>query len=275
MGITTNSENTKLKLSIQVRLNGLSFLSINCDTNKLVWYKTTAFPHGHNPVKILAVMEYLYQTEAPLQNSFEEVVLLFSSDLYSLVPEEFFIEEEASQYLKFNTKILKTDVVAHDLLQENQLVNVYIPFTNITNYLFDKYGEFEYKHSISVFIQAVLGRNISLAPSVYLNNYKDYYDLVIVQNNKLLLCNSFRYGSEADFIYYLLFTLEQLKLDPSEINLILSGEILEESENYKIAYTYIKNINFLEPDLSLQIIGKNREEFQREAFVLLKSITCE
>ena len=275
MGIITSSENTKLKLSIQVRLNGLSFLIINCDSNELVWYNTKAFPRDHNPVKILADIENLYTTEKALQNSFQEVVLLFSNDLYSLIPEEYFLEEEASQYLKFNTKILKTDVVAHDLLQENQLVNVYIPFTNITNYLFDKYGEFEYKHSISVLIQAVLEKEISLAPSVYLNCYKEYYDLVVIQNNKLLLSNSFNFDTEADFIYYLLFTLEQLKLDPSEINLILSGEISEESENYKIAYTYIKNVSFLKPDLKLQMTGEYNEQFQREAFVLLKSIECE
>lgn len=275
MEITTSKENTKLKLSIQVRLNGLSFLIINCDTNELQWYKTTSFPRDHSPVKILADIEYLYQTEKALQNPVNEVMLLFSNDLYSLVPEEYFIEDEASQYLKFNTKILKTDIVAYDLLQENQLVNVYIPFTNITNYLFDKYGEFEYKHNISVLIEAVLENEMSLAPSVYLNCYKNYYDLVIIQNNKLLLSNSFSFDSEADFIYYLLFALERLKLEPSEVNLILSGEISEESENYKIAYTYIKNVSFLKPDFSLQIAEENKEQFQREAFVLLKSIKCE
>jgi hypothetical protein len=45
-----------------------------------------------------------------------EVVLLFSHELYTFVPKEFFIEDEASNYLKFSTKILKTDVVAHDQL---------------------------------------------------------------------------------------------------------------------------------------------------------------
>lgn len=275
MGITTNIQNTKLKLSIQVRLNGLSFLIINCDGNELVWYRSTTFPRDYNPIKILADIEYLYQTEEVLQNPFSEVILLFSNDLYSLVPEEYFFEEEASQFLKFNTKILKTDVVAHDLLAENQMVNIYIPFTNITNYLFDKYGEFEYKHSITVLIQSVLEKELNLAPCVYLNNYKDYYDLVIVRNNKLLFSNSFSYDTEADFIYYLLFTLEQLKLDPSEVNLIFSGEIPEESKYYKIAYTYIKNVSFIEPNLSLQVSGENRDHFFREAFVLLKSIKCE
>lgn len=265
----------KLKLSIQVCLNGLSFLILDCEENQLVWHKKTTFPKELNPVKILKEIELFYEKEDFLQNPIEEVMLLFSNDLYSIVPEEYFMEEEASNYLKFNTKILKTDVVAHDLIEVNNLVNVYIPFTNITNYFFDKYGEFEYKHSISVFAEAILSLEKSLFTKVYLNNYTNSYDLVIVRNGKLLLSNSFTYDSAEDFIYYLLFTLEQLKLDPSEIDLILTGEISEESPFYQIAYTYIKNVQFLKADLNISFTEEYNNQFQREAFILLKSIECE
>ena len=248
---------------------------MNCEENQLVWYKKTTFSKEFNPVKILKEIELVYEKEEFLQNPKEEVILLFSNDLYSIVPKEFFIEEEASSYLKFNTRILKTDVVAHDFIETNNLVNVYIPYTNITNYFFDKYGEYEYKHSISVFSEAILSFEKSLADKVYLNNYTNYYDLVIVRNGKLLLSNSFKYDSPEDFIYYLLFTLEQLKLDPTEVNLILSGEISEDSPFYQVAFTYIKNVQFLKPDLNINFSEEFNDQFQREAFILLKSIECE
>ena len=47
------------------------------------------------------------------------------------------------------------------------------------------------------------------------------------------------------FIYYILFTYEQLELDPNEVALNLTGNIEEDSELYKIAYTYIKDISFV------------------------------
>ena len=275
MEVIRENNMNKLKLSIQVCLNGLSFLILNCEENQLVWHKSTLFPKEFNPIKILKEIELVYATEEFLQNPMEEVMLLFSNDLYSIVPEEYFIEEEASNYLKFNTKILKTDVVAHDLMEATNMVNVYIPYTNITNYFFDKYGEFEYKHSISVFAEAVLSIEKSLQTKVYLNNYKDYYDLVIIQNGKLLLSNTFKYDSAEDFIYYLLFTLEQLKLDPSEIDLILTGEISEDSPFYQIVFTYIRNVQFLKPDLAINFSEEYNDQFQREAFILLKSIECE
>ncbi|WP_034925653.1 DUF3822 family protein [Gillisia sp. CAL575] len=275
MIITKNEKQDIFKMSIQVRLNGFSFCIVNCSNNEIDWYRKIDLGKEQSPVEILREIEKVYAEETLLQKEFQEVIVLFSNNLYTVVPESFFIEEEASTYLKFNTKILKTDVVAHDMLS-HELVNVYIPYTNINNYFFDKYGEFEFKHNISVLIEAVLAKNNeSKIAQVYLNDYSSYYDLVIVKNNKLLLANTFQYETKEDFIYYLLFTAEQLQIDPSEFNLWLLGDIAKHSENFNIAYTYIKNIDFLTPAFNFISKLKQSETFHREAFSLLKPLKCE
>tara|TARA_R100001369_G_scaffold20091_5_gene37071 strand:+ start:36892 stop:37722 length:831 start_codon:yes stop_codon:yes gene_type:complete len=266
---------TILKMSIQVRLNGFSFCIIDCNTNDILWFKKRDLGKENSPVKILEEIERLYAEEEMLQHEFNEVGILFSNDLFTIVPAAYFIEEEASTYLKFNTKILQTDVVAHDLLS-NDLVNVYIPYTNINNYFFDKYGEFEYQHNISVLIDAILAKKQdSKEAQIYLNDYNNYYELVIVQNNKLVLANTFHYETKEDFIYYLLFTLEQLDLNPTEVYLWLMGTIVKQSDIYDIAYTYIRNIDFLIPAFSFTADIDRSESFHREAFSLLKTIKCE
>ncbi len=275
MIITKDEKLDIFKMSIQVRLNGFSFCILNCTNNKITWYKKIDLGKEHSPVDLLKEIEKLYSEEKHLKNKFEEVTILFSNNLYTLVPEAYFIEKEASTYLKFNTKILKTDVVAHDILS-NELVNVYIPYTNINNYFFDKYGEFEFKHNITVLIEAVLAKkNESLNTQVYLNDFSNYYDLVVVHNNKLLLANTFQYETKEDFIYYLLFTAEQLQIDPSEFKLWLLGDIAKESEIFDIAYNYIKNIDFLIPTFNFTSELEQSETFHREAFSLLKTLKCE
>jgi hypothetical protein len=52
---------------------------------------------------------------------------------------------------------------------------------------------------------------------------------VIVKDKELLFCNTFTYETKEDFIYYILFTTEQLKLDPEDLDLILLGNIHEDS----------------------------------------------
>lgn len=271
---TTNKENiSNLKLSIQVRLDGLSFCILDIPQAKISWYKKINFPKEHNPVKALQEIEDVYKEEQILHDTFKEVTLLFSNDLYSPVPLEYFKEEEASTYLKFNTKILGTDVVESDQINDD-LVNVYIPYTNITNYFFDIYGEFEFKHNTTELIKAAIALNDKIQTTAYLNNYNGYYDLVIVKGNALLFSNTFNYETREDFIYYLLFTLEQLDLDPAVLKLILLGRISKETQEYKTAYTYIKNIELLEPGFK-GLDEKHGHQFQREEFLLLRSLGCE
>lgn len=268
-----NTENKNLKLSIQVRLDGLSFCILDSLSGNISWYKKVSFSKEHNPVKALEEIENVYKQEDALQEKFKEVTLLFSNELYSIVPSEYFIEEEASTYLKFNTKILATDVVESDRITE-ELINVYIPYTNITNYFFDRYGEFEFRHTASELVKAALEITPENETRVYLNNFDGYYDLVIVKDGSLIFCNTFNYETREDFIYYLLFTAEQLDLDPGKFNLLLLGNIQTDMEEYKIAYTYIKNIEMLKPNFK-GLQETYNQNFQQEEFLLLRSLGCE
>lgn len=240
--------NQKTKLSIQVSLNGLSFCALDPSGKRITFFKNIRFSKKMNPIEVLQQIEKLYEQEPFLQLRDPEVKLLYSNELYSLVPKSLFHEEAASDYLKFNTKILETDFVAQDKLEEFDIVNVFVPYTNINNYFFDKYGEFEYRHTISILTEEFLkaDKEKEEGTRLYLNKHFSGYDLVIIRKGQLLLANSFQCNTPEDFIYYLLFTAEQLDLDPQSFELILLGDIDKESDYFRIAYTYVKEISFLD-----------------------------
>lgn len=131
--VTSNSQNTQKKLSIQVSLNGLSFCILDESSKSVVFSKTLNFEKQLDPIKLLSKIELEYENESRLNQPVDDVKVIFSNALFTLVPEELFSEEQASSFLKFNAKILKTDFVAFDKLSEG-IVNVYIPYANITNY---------------------------------------------------------------------------------------------------------------------------------------------
>lgn len=269
-----NLENN-IKLSIQVSLNGLSFCAINLNKRKIVFFKDLRFPKKLSPIDTLIKIEKVYEQEEFLQEDFKNVEVLLSNDLYSLVPKNLFKEENASDFLKFNTKILNTDLLAKDILEDSKLVNVYIPYTNINNFFFDKYGEFEYRHCVSILAEEFLylNRHQKDETKVYLNRNALGYDLLIIQKGKLLLANSFECETKEDFIYYLLFTAEQLGLDPETFELILLGNITKESDYYGMAYTYIKNISFLETSFGYFFEVRNMSPPKGyKFFTLLKSL---
>ncbi|NJW52575.1 DUF3822 family protein [Salinimicrobium sp. CDJ15-91] len=247
-------------MSIQVSLNGLSFCGLSVPERRIIFFKDLLFTRKLSPAQVLQEIEKLYEQEPFLRQEDPEVVVLFSNELYNLVPQAFFNEEHASEYLKYNTKILETDYVAHDEVTVAKMVNVYIPFTNINNFFFEKHGEFEYRHCVSVLAAEfqIQNKYQTAGTRVYLNCFPGGYDLLVFQQGKLQLANTFKCATKEDFIYYLLFTAEQLDLDPSRFELILLGRIKERSDYYEIAYNYVKEIKFL--DTSFGFIFASKEE---------------
>jgi len=268
---TIRKHTNNKKLSIQVSLNGLSFCILDTQERRISYFKKINFEKQLDPIKVLSNIELTYENEKELNEPVDEVVLIFTNSLFTLVPEELFDEDHAAGYLKFNTKILKTDFIAFDKINK-ELVNVYIPYANITNYFFDKYGEFEYRHSMSVLIESLLKLPGEAKHKVYLHSHLNSYELVIIENKKLLFANSFEFDTREDFLYYLLFTAEQLHLDADEFELILIGDISKDSEEYKMAWKYIRNISFMGPFHSFQFDTENRPTEERSEYLLIKSL---
>ena len=73
-----------------------------------------------------------------LNSEFSQVSVVYSTPIYSLIPIVLFDETKSIEYLKFNSKILANDYVAHDLLEDIGVAVAYVPFMNINNFFFDK-----------------------------------------------------------------------------------------------------------------------------------------
>jgi hypothetical protein len=84
----------------------------------------------------------------------------------------------------------------------------------------------------------------SKSTSVYLHVYEASFQIIVSDNGNLELYNSFDFQSKEDFIYYILFTLEQLDLDPETVKIKLLGSIEEHDELYTILYKYIRHVEF-------------------------------
>ncbi|SHF57278.1 Protein of unknown function [Salegentibacter echinorum] len=259
-----------LELSIQVSLDGLSFCTRNPKENALTHYHKIKFEQQLDPIKLLEEIEAIFEKETVFQQV-NHLKLIFDHSLYSFVPKTLFKEENASDYLKFNTKILQTDFIANEEIGNTGIVNIYIPYTNIINFFFEKFGEFEYQHLTSILTKTLLSYTTNTEPQVYAHVKDKEFDLLVLESEKVLLCNTFQFNEKEDFLYYLLFTAEQLNLDPQNFQLYLLGAIDDSSPLYKIAYTYIRNIDFLKTNFSFKRKKESEKINFLEEFILLKS----
>ena len=118
---------------------------------------------------------------------------------------------------------------------------------NINNYMFDKFGSFEYYHSLSVLLKTWLPKEkYSEEPKAFIHVQAKSFDMVVMHKGQLALANTFTFRTPQDFIYYVLFSLEQLKLNPDTIPVEVCGHIRKDDDLYAILYRFVRNISFIE-----------------------------
>ena len=277
-GLKTFQTNSKIDilqnnvLSIQVRLSGLSFYVFNSSTQSVIFYKTILFDKKLNPGDVLDKLTHQFNTENNFKQPFKAVTVIHENELSALVPKSLFNEEHLADYLKFNSKILRSDFITYDEISANESINVYVPYMNINNYLYDVFGEFEFKHFSTIVLETILNleKNAS-GTKMYAHICDGHFEIIVVKNGQLQLYNTFEYSSKEDFIYYLLFTSEQLQLNPEEFPLVLFGDVTSENELYKTAYIYIRNVSVLRPNTNITLTQGVNENCLSN-FVLINSL---
>jgi len=244
------------KLSIQVGLNGLSFCILDTIGKKIVKAGKHTFDNRLNPYEAQKELKRFIKEQRIKNFEFSEVVVVHRNNLFSLVPKALFDPNELANYLKFNTKILANDLLEYDEIPAYEMVNVYVPFVNINNFIYEQFGDFEFNHHGTVLIESLLASNASGSEGIcYAYVTADELDLIILQNKKLLFYNNFSYTTPEDFLYYLLFTLEQLHLDPNEIKLRLFGATEEGDPIFTICQDYIQHLSIFLPGLPDDLLG--------------------
>ena len=268
--MSTSITNKSYKnLSIQVALNGLSFCVFDTLSNEALLVKKLPFSNLQRSTKMEELLENVYQSSSELRNHFDSVLIIHSNNLSTFVPNALFDEDFLGSYLQFNTKVFETDFFTFDALENYEMNNVYIPYVHMNNFFIDKYGSFEYKHSNTILVSKLLDLSKNKEDrKMFVHVSNEHFEIIIVQNQKLHLFNSFEYKTPEDFIYYILFTAEQLLMNPENFNLELFGTISESDGFYQIAYRYIRNISLL--DVS-DINNSFTDQENREHFILLHS----
>lgn len=255
----------KSSLSIQFSLDGFSFCTYDRN-NEAYHFSSYQFLETLNsPELILEKIKQVFESEKSLHKDFEKVTVIHQNNLSSLVPNEYFSETSLKDYLKYSVRTITSDLIVFDNLDFLTSKNVYIPYVNINNFLFQNFGEFEYRHHSSVLLEKLFLKSNSKI-NFFVHISKSIFDIVVIKDSKLLYYNIFDYETKEDFIYYILFALEQLGLSPEKTMVTLTGDIETSSDLYKILFTYIKNINFLE---SKNAIFKSQKAITNHSNIIL------
>jgi len=234
--------NTK-EMSVLIHQDGLSFFIYS--SNGLIDSIIKPFKHESNPIEILHEIKMTYEQESKLNITFEQVTIIYHHAIFTGVPSSIYNENNQADYLKYNTRLLDTDIISvDDSIEPLDYKTVYIAYSNINNYFFEKYGDFNYYHYSTLALHQHYLKTNNSNPEVILDIKDSHFYITIFENNALKLHNCYPHQALEDILYYTLFTAQHNGMDPE----IMDLKILSPKKNdalFNLLYTYVRNVSYV------------------------------
>lgn len=241
-------------LSIRLSLDGFSFCVFDINKNKFLALQEFTFQEVNNYVALNQILSQIIPSNEWLMASYHKIKIIFETNKSTLIPSPLFDSNHAREYLKFNHPPQLDEIILTDHLPMLEAENIWAIPESIHSTLNKHFPKSHIHHHASSLIESLILQNKNQANNkiVFVHIGKKSFDIIILDGQSFIFYNSFRYQAKEDFIYYLIYVLEQLNLNPENIDVVLLGEILKISSLYEITYKYIRNIRF----------GKRSADFQ-------------
>lgn len=182
-----------------------------------------------------------------LRNSFHSARVIISNSRSTLIPAALFSKEESLSYLDFNFEKNDQEEIFNDELRNLQIRSVYCIQGDQYKMLKSYFPDAAISHVSTVLIESLFThfKNLFGQGKIFLNVRTGEFDLIIFKGKGLQYFNSFKFKVSEDLLYFLIFVMEQLNLNPEETPLVLLGDTEKKSELFDLVFRYVRNVEFV------------------------------
>jgi Protein of unknown function (DUF3822) len=232
-------------LSIEIALSGFSYTLLDTKRNKYIGLESFQFQKSFSEEARVAELSLLLKQISSFKFKFKSVSVSLFSLKFTLIPAALFDSNLTSKYLEFNTALQESDVVLADSIKNFETHCVYAVHKNLVELIQTHFPAAKFLHTLSSLLDVLSSsyKNVS-GKNIVIHLQQGHFELIVLEDKKLLFANLFSYQSSEDFLYYTLFVCEQLKLNPENMDLLLLGEVEKNSAIYSILNKYVRNIRF-------------------------------
>jgi hypothetical protein len=182
-----------------------------------------------------------------IRQPFASVCLMIENNRSTLIPSLLFDPAEKQTYLDFVHEKDDSTETLYDRLPQLDIVNVYGASANLLEAGLQVFpGAKTFHHSTALIYSICMNyKNRINREKAFIYVRETDFDLLIFDGKQLNYYNSFHLMAPGDLVYYVIFVMEQLGLNPEETEVALMGNIDMDSEIYALLYRYVRNIEFV------------------------------
>jgi len=241
----SESKTINYQLYIEISNNGLKHTILNYESKTFIGFEEYQFKDIYNDYSLVTPLKEIIHTNSVYKKEFKSTHVAVVNNRSTLIPNAIFKADKLDSFHQFNFSKQEEDQFYSDQLINLSAHNIYSIPDYITT-IFNDLKNVSFNHFSSPIIEAALIHSKSNKSSLFINIHilPSSFQIIVIKNQKLELYNSFLYQSSEDFIYYLLFVLDQLNINNEEASITLTGEIEKNSVIYSMLYKYIKTLIF-------------------------------
>ncbi len=237
---------SQIILLLQISPQGLIFSLFNQPQNKFLSIEAVEFDPNFKIEEATSILKSYISENEYLKHSYQSVKVFLETNTSTLVPSPIFNPQEVNGFTQFNFPPEEHDKIFFEKLLNLDAYIVYAFPEPLVNILSESFKNCKFFSHSGTFIESllVLNKNQKNHTTLYVNVRKSFLDICILKNQKLLFFNTFKYTSKEDFIYFVIFVMEQLALNPEEVELVLMGMIERNSGLFETVTKYVRNVRF-------------------------------
>ena len=272
--LKNNSIKDSYILTIQYALDGLCFIIFDYNEQKFLALKHYIINDHEAPLE--SILLELQEREAWKLKEFSRINFLIDNSYSTFIPSQYYDIKLKSDYLRIQNIPHNTQIEV-DTISIYDFFNIYPIENNITEVISNFCENVNIRHASSVLICSLIKNFSSRNPEIraFVNVRNNYFELTVINNCNLILHNYFHYNTKEDFLYFILFTFEQLKIDNETIPMYFLGMIEEDSPIVKLSSKYIRNIRFFNRDNNFHYIKELYSIQYGHYYTLYNSVLCE
>ncbi len=234
------------QLTIRIALDGFSFVIYSPEKQRFVGIEYYRFQALGNEMQLAAMLDEIIMKQNWVVYPYQQVKVLVDNLKAIVVPNPLFEEKEKGNYLAFAQPFQDNSRIVTDPLKTADATLVYYLSNVLAAKIKDFWANATIRHLSSAFIESILvgNKNIQQEPVVFVQVRNQAFDMLVLADQKLRFFNTFRFNTKEDFIYFLLFAMEQQHLNPEKTTVQFSGAMESGSEIYTICERYIRHIQF-------------------------------
>lgn len=261
------------ELSLQVSPDNLSFCILDTIRNKYVLLRS--FEADENKYYNAPKLDELISKDDFLLKRYKKFNIVMPTRKFTLVPAQLFDPGKKDEYYSFNHVPEEGDLILSNKISDPDayiIFSVLKPLYEVVTGRFP--GALPFHHTKSLMAHVSYCKNSVKENYIHIHIEKEFFNLVIFDNDILKFCNSFSYRNYNDILYYVLNTFKNLEIKQEE-TIHLSG-YTEKYDDLSSAFSiYVRNLKFSDPSGNFTFSYVFNDTILHRFLNLFTAVNCE